>query len=359
MFALFTRFRIVQCFVAALTLVVGVSFFSTASAQQRLRWTMVTSWPAGLPPFQIAEDFARRVNAMSAGRMTITVQPAGAVVGAFDVLDAVNTGTAEMGHSLASYWLGKNRAAPFFGAIPMVFDGPLYLTWMYEGGGIALWNRLYQERMKLNVMAMPGGINVTEFLAWSNKPLANVNDFKGLKYRTVGWWADILRGMGVSVTTMPAGELYTALERKMLDATEFASPWIDRGLGFHEVARYFTGPGMHQPGSMMELTINKTAYDKLPADLKAIVQSAAEAATLRSYTLDYRNSLEAFEFFKGRGNQPVQVSVDAQREFRKAAWAYLDQLSGADPFFKEVWTSVRGFYERSIAFDEFMLPVRK
>jgi TRAP-type mannitol/chloroaromatic compound transport system substrate-binding protein len=329
-----------------------------ALAQQRMRWTMATSWPAGIPVQAWAEDVGRRITTLSGGRLTVAVQPAGAVVGAFDVLDATSAGTVEMGHSLANFWLGKNRAAPFFGAIPMVFEPQMFLSWMYEGGGIALWNRLYREQLRLNVEAMPGGINITELLAWSNRPLNTLEDFRGLKYRTVGWWAEILRGMGVAVTTLPPGEIYSALERRLLDAAEFASPWIDRGVAFHEVARYFTGPGMHQPASVCELLINKPAWDRLPADLKSVVQTAAEAVTLRSYAQDYKNSMDAIDFFRSRGNQPVHVREDVQREFRTRAWTYLDQQAERDPFFREVWTSVRTFYERSVAFDRFMLPVR-
>jgi TRAP-type mannitol/chloroaromatic compound transport system substrate-binding protein len=337
----------------ALTVALGAS----ASAQERFHWTMATSWPSGLPPQIVAELFAERVAKMSDGRLTIDVQPGGAVVGPFDVLDATSTGTVEMGHSIASYWLGKHHAAPFFGAIPMAFEGDQYMAWLYENGGNELWNRLYQEELGLNVVVMPGGFNITEFLAWSRRPLQTVEDFEGLKYRTVGWWGEILRGMGVSVTTMPAGELYTSLERGVLDATEFASPWIDRVLAFHEVVEYVSGPGMHQPASMMELTINKDAYESLPADLRAIVDTAAEAVTLRSWTMDYHHSLEAFEFFQDR-NEFVKVSDEAQREFRERAWAYLDEQSEQDPFFGEVWASVRDYYERLSAFDDFMRPVR-
>src|SRR5690606_32923006 len=140
----------------------------------------------------------------------------------------------------------------------------------YEAGGIDYWNRLYQDILGLNVIAMPMGFNTTEFLAWSHVPLRETEDFVGLKYRTTGWWGEILRRMGVSVTTLPGGEVYPALERRVLDATEFASPAADRDLGFYEVTQYFTGPGMHQPTSALELTINRDAWNRLPDDLKAI-----------------------------------------------------------------------------------------
>jgi TRAP-type mannitol/chloroaromatic compound transport system substrate-binding protein len=336
---------------------VTIALTGAAAAQERFHWTMATSWPSGLPPQLMAEMFAEKVADMSGGRLTIDVQPGGAVVGAFDVLDAVSTGTVEMGHSIASYWIGKHHAAPFFGAIPMTFEGDQYMTWLYEAGGIELWNRLYQDELGLNVVVMPGGINITEYLAWSRRPLRDLEDFQGLRYRTVGWWGEILRGMGVAVTTMPAAELYTSLERGVLDATEFASPWIDRILSFYEVVDYTTGPGMHQPASMMELSINKDAYESLPSDLKAIVDSAAEAVTLRALTMDYHHSMEAHEYFQEH-NEFVKVSEEAQHAFRERAWAYLDEQAERDPFFAEVWESVRSYYLRLNGLDEFILPVR-
>lgn len=345
------------CCKAATAVVFALTLTGGASAQDSFRWTMATSWPSGLPPQLVAELFAERVTEMSDGRLTIDVQPSGAVVGAFDVLDAVSTGTVEMGHSLASYWIGKHQAAPFFGAIPMTFESDQFMTWLYEGGGIDLWNRLYQDELGLNVVAMPGGINITEYLAWSQRPLREIEDFQGLKYRTVGWWGEILRGAGVSVTTLPASELYTSLERGVLDATEFASPWIDEILAFHEVVDYVSGPGMHQPASMMELTINKDAYESLPADLKAIVDTAAEAVTLRGLTMDYHYSSLAHERFQ-ESNEFIRVSDEAQRDFRERAWAYLDQQSEQNEFFGEVWASVRPYYTRLNALDAFIRPVR-
>jgi TRAP-type mannitol/chloroaromatic compound transport system substrate-binding protein len=338
--------------------IVGVTSTTPVSSQERFEWTMVTTWPTGIVLYEQAEMIAERVESMSNGRLTINVQPAGTLVGAGDVLDAVNVGTAEMGHAVSAYWIGKHQAAPFFSTIPMAFEGHQFMIWMYEGGGLELWNELYQDVLGLNVLVMPGGANITEFAGWSNKPITSIEDYEGLKYRTIGWWADILRDMGASVTTLPASELYPALERGVLDATEFASPGMDRVLGFHEVADFVVGPGMHQPSTIEELIINKDAWEQLPPDLQRMVEVAAEAVTMRSYALDYHQSLEAFEFFQDKV-EFTKIDEDSQREFREQAWAYLDEQAEQDSFFSKTWDSVRDFQLRLNRMDDFLLPIRK
>lgn len=338
--------------------IAGVVSTNPASAQERFQWTMVTTWPTGIVLYDQAEMIAERVESMSNGRLTIDVHPSGALVGAGDVLDAVNVGTAEMGHAMSGYWIGKHQAAPFFATIPMAFEGDQFMIWMYEGGGLELWNEFYQDVLGLNVLVMPGGANITEFKAWSREPITSVEDFVGLKYRTIGWWADILRDMGTSVTTLPAGELYPSLERGVLDATEFASPGMDRVLGFYEIAEYVVGPGMHQPSSIEELIINKDAWEQLPPDLQRMVEVAAESVTIRSYAMDYRQSLEAFEFFQDHV-EFTKIDEDSQREFRELAWAYLDEKAEQDPFFAKTWESAREFYLRLNRMDDFLLPVRE
>lgn len=344
---------------AAATIVAVYAMAGAAVAQDTFRWTMATSWPSGLPAQDLANLFADRVESMSGGRLVIDVHPAGAIVSAFEVLDAVDQGSVEMGHSFSNYWIGKNHAAPMFAQIPMAFEGDQFLSWIYEAGGLELWNRLYQEEMGLNVKVMPIGLGMPENLAWSDRPLRNVSDFEGLKYRASGWWGEILREMDVPVTTIPAGEIYTALERGVLDAVEFSDAWNDRFLGFHEVVDYVNGPALQAPSGVWELIINKNAYDELPVDLKAIVDTAAEAITLRSWTAGYHNSVEAFEFFQSQeGLEFVKASDEAQHAFRERAWEYLDRQSEQDPFFSELWTSVKEYYLRLSEYDDFYTPVR-
>jgi TRAP-type mannitol/chloroaromatic compound transport system substrate-binding protein len=339
---------------AALALVAALS---TSLAQEH-RWTMATSWPAALSFQILAQEFADNVERMSGGRMVIDVQPSGAIVGAFEVLDAAHSGIVEMAHSWSGYWLGMHPAAPFFASIPMSLEAPMYMAWFYDGGGIELWNRLYQDELGLDVTVMPVGVFHPETFAWSNRELRTIEDFQGLRFRTVGWWADILRGAGVSVVSLPAAELYPSLERGVIDAVEFSTPWSDRTLAFYEVTDYFTGPGMHQPAIVNELIINRTAWEALPEDLRAIVEVAAEAITIRAWSRDIAMSMEAVEYFEEQGVQRVIVDEETQHEFRRLSFEYIDSLAADNAFFAEVWESVQSFYDRYADYEVLMVPVR-
>lgn len=328
------------------------------AAAQEVRWTMVTSWPSSLNFHLLAEEFAEKVEAMSGGRMVIDVEPAGAIVGALEVLDAADSGIVEMAHSWPGYWLGRNEAAPFFASIPMSLEAPMYIAWFYDGGGLELFNRMYQEEMGLNVLVKPVGIYHPETFAWSNRELRTIEDFEGLRFRTVGWWADILREAGVAVVSLPGGEIYPSLERGVIDAAEFSTPWADRTLSFYEVTNFFTGPGMHQPAIVNELIINRSAWENLPADLQAIVTVAAQATTISAWSRDIVESMAAIAYFEEQGVERVVVDADAQHEFREIAFAYLDGLAERDPFFAEVWDSVQEFYSAFIDYESLMVPVR-
>lgn len=337
--------------------ILAVGLLAQASAQQ-YRWTMATSWPAALSFHILAQEFADNVARMSGGRMVIDVQPSGAIVGAFEVLDAADSGIVEMAHSWSGYWLGRHPAAPFFASIPMSLEAPMYMAWFYDGGGIELWNRLYQEEMGLNVIVLPVAVYHPETFAWSNRAIRTIDDFRGLRFRTVGWWADILREAGVAVVSLPAAELYPSLERGVIDAVEFSTPWSDRTLAFYEVTRYFTGPGMHQPAIVNELIINRSAWEALPDDLKAIIEVAAEAMVVRSWSRDIVKSMEAIDYFVEQGQELIIVDEEAQHELRELTFAYLDQLATQNAFFAEVWESVQDFYRRYIDYEDLMVPVR-
>ncbi len=339
---------------AALALVAALS----ASLAQEYRWTMATSWPAALSFQLLAQEFADNDERMSGGRMVIDVQPSGAIVGPFEVLDAAHSGIVEMAHSWSGYWLGMHPAAPFFASIPMSLEAPMYMAWFYDGGGIELWNRLYQDELGLDVVVMPAAVFHPETFAWSNREIRRIEDFQGLRFRTVGWWADILREAGVAVVSLPAAELYPSLERGVIDAAEFSTPWADQTLAFHEVTNYMTGPGMHQPAIVNELIINRTAWEGLPEDLRAIVEVAAEAMVVRAWSRDIVNSMEAVRFFEEQGQQLVVVDEETQNELRRLSFEYLDGLAAQNEFFAEVWESVQNFYNSYADYEALMVPVR-
>lgn len=336
----------------------AVTLGNKAAAQRRpeVRWTMATSWTAGLPFQRFAEYWAKSVEEMSAGRMVVDVRPAGAIVGAFEVLDAAHAGVIQAMHSFSTYWQGRSMALNFFGSIPYIFTPISHLGWLYQGGGLELWQKIY-DRLGLNVKVFPCGITHAELLAWAHRPLRRMEDWRGLRFRTVGIWGEMLREIGVSVVTLPGGEIYPALERRVIDAAEFSTPNADRMLRFHEIARHFTVPGLHQPTVLQELVINKTAWDRLPADLKAIVERAAMATTLWGLTFDLHHSMEAIDFFRRRGNQLVSVERGTQWEIYKVAMERLKKLADGDASFKEVLDSALSYHRRVMAYEELTTPI--
>jgi TRAP-type mannitol/chloroaromatic compound transport system substrate-binding protein len=305
-------------------------------------------------PVRWAED----IKAASGGRLEIEVHPAGALVPAPEVLDATSTRAIDAYHTFAGYWIGKMPASPFFSSVPMTLEPFMHLVWVYEGGGLELWQRLYDEA-GYNVKILPLGITHPEVLAWSNKPLRKIADWRGLKYRTVGWWAEILRGSEVAVTSLPAAELYPALERGVLDALEFSTPYNDRVLAFYQVAKYLTGPGMHQPGVLFYVGINKDSWNALPPDLQALLETSARSATMWSWAKDFNESMAAVDYFKEKGVEFVTVGEDVQKRLKEDTYAFLEKRAAEQGgIFAEIWTSAKNFRARFIQYEDLMVPVR-
>src|SRR5699024_10198457 len=193
--------------------------------------------------------------------------PAGALVGGGEVMDATEAGSIDGYHAATNMWMGRMDAAPLFTTIPMIMDPSMRLSWTYEGGGLELWQEMYDEE-GLNIKVIPLGMTGPEVLAWSNTEMKSLEDWNGIIYRSAGIWAEILKNRGVSVTTTPAGEIYQSMERGLVDAINFSTPYTDRTLGFYEVADYFTGPSIHQPTTMYYLGIDKDKWNELPEDIQ-------------------------------------------------------------------------------------------
>lgn len=323
---------------------------------ETVTWQLATAWPEAMFLQEIPQKFADDVNKASGGRLEIEVHAAGSLMGGGEVLDAGDAGTVEAYHAATNMWIGKMPGAPFFTTIPMLMDESLRMGWIYEGGGLELWQKMYDEA-GLNIQVVPLGFTGPEVLAWSNKEMETLEDWDGVKYRTAGWWAEILRERGVSVTSTPAGEVYSGLERGIIDAAEFATPNIDRDLGFDEVTQFYTGPGMHQPSTMYYLGINKDAWNELPEDLKEIVNVAAKSTTLWSYTRDQHLSMEANEYFLEKGVTSVKVDSETEKQLQEDAIAYLEEMAGQEGgIFEETWNSVKEYRERYIGFKDLMKP---
>jgi TRAP-type mannitol/chloroaromatic compound transport system substrate-binding protein len=328
----------------------------SGSKAKKVKWQLATAWPESMFLQEIPQKWAEDVKKASGGRLEIEVNAAGELMGGGEVMDAANMKTIDAYHAATNMWLGKMPAAPFFTSIPMLMDESLRLGWVYEGGGLELWQKMYDEA-DLNIQVVPLGFTGPETLAWSNKEMSNLDDWQGVKYRTAGWWGEILKNSGVSVTSTPAGEVYSGLERGVIDAAEFATPNIDQDLGFDEVAEYYTGPGMHQPTTMYYLGINKDSWNELPEDLKEIVLTTAKATTLWSYTRDQHESMEANDYFIEKGAKPVKVDEETQQKLQQETIKYLDRQSEEiGGTYKETWDSIKEYRKRYSEFRDLMMP---
>lgn len=310
---------------------------SNTASGKVIEWNMQSSWAPGLEIQRQADTFAKKVEEMSGGRLKINSLPSGSIVGGLDVFDATENGVIDVGYSASFYWVGNEPAAPFFAAVPAGLSATEYIMWLYHGDGLDLWQEMYQD---YNFgYAGPAGINNTEMFAWSNKPITGLDDFKGLKFRTVGYWGEILTKLGASVVTLPGAEIYGALERGVIDAAEFANPEADYASGMHEVAKYAHVPGIHQPTSLMEMLINKQSWEALPADLQAIVREAAKATTIEGLGNSMVKDSEALDLITKSGVEIVRLSPELMREISNLAHELYEEKSANDPFFKKVYES--------------------
>ncbi len=257
-----------------------------------MRWQ--STWPAKDIFHEYALDYAKKVNDMTGGGLRIEVLPAGAVVPAFGLLDAVSKGTLDGGHGVLAYHYGKQNALALWGSGPAFgMDANMLLAWHKYGGGKELLTKLYQS-IGANVVSFPYGPMPTQPLGWFKKPITKPEDFKGLKFRTVGLSIDVFTGMGAAVNALPGGEIVPAMDRGLLDAAEFNNATSDRILGFPDVSKVCMLQSYHQNAEQMEIMFNKAKFDALPAAMKTTIENAVEAASadmswkaVHRYSQDY------------------------------------------------------------------------
>ncbi|MBS8225930.1 TRAP transporter substrate-binding protein [Vannielia litorea] len=322
-------------------------------AQSPIVMKMQTSWPASDIWDEFAKDYGRRVEEMSGGRLKIDVLPAGAVVAAFQVLDAVNDGLLDAAHSVPVYWYGKNKAASLFGTGP-VFGGSAttMLSWFYEGGGAELYRELTQDIMGLDIVGYMGFPMFAQPFGWFKGEVNTVADLQGFKYRTVGLAADLMQKLGMSVAQLPGGEIVPAMERGVIDAFEFNNPTSDRRFGAQDVATNYYLSSYHQASESFEFLFSRTFLEDLDPDLQAILKYAVEAAStantakaMRQYSTDLAELQEAGVNVK-RTSKEI---LDAQLK----AWDELIPELEQDEFMKRCLDSQREWVEK-VAYYELM-----
>ncbi len=340
----------VSRWVAASLAVICLAITGSAAAQQApIRWKLQTGVPSASIYFELMKNFSDRVDKSSNGRLKIDVLPDGAVVGFFGILDAVDKGVVDGGFAWTHFWSGKNTAAALFSnpaaGAGAGLDQVSHMAWLRHGGGNELYRKLYTDVLKMNVegfMIQPMG---PDPFGWFKKPINSINDMKAMKYRSPpGLTAEIFKEMGLTTVAMPGGEIVPAAQRGVIDAAEWIGPADDMILGFHTVFKHYYLQGLHQSTDVGELLINRTQWNKLPPDLKAIVQAAIDATTAETYTFNvYRNAVALEKLKKEHGVTVHDTPKEFFTAFQKAVTVVYDRESTKNPFFKEVLDSQRAF----------------
>ncbi len=311
------------------------------------KWKMVTTWPPHFPSLGEGVDlFAKWVFELSGGRIHIHVYGANELVPPLEVFEAVTLGAVELGHSAPYYWSGKAPACQFFGSIPFGMNSQQMLTWVLRGGGMELWREVYAP---FGVVPFLGGCTGMQFGGWFRREINQMADLDGLIMRIPGLGGKILKKAGVSVVSTPGSEIYTSLERGVIDATEWIGPYHDYILGLHRVAKYYYFPGWHEPGTPLEVLVNQKALASLTPDLQAVIETAT--ARLHNWIFA-ENEVKNAEYLDKLINEEKVIL----KQFPKAVLQQLNvfalevykELIAKDPMSKKVYTAYEIFRQKMI-----------
>lgn len=325
--------------------------FTSAEAAAKYRWKLAMTWPTNFPIFGDAvKKMAKLVNQMSNGDMVIRIDSKNKHKAPFGILDMVKAGQYEMGHSASYYWKGKDINMVFFTTVPFGMTAPEQYAWFYYGGGIELMNKVYAKH---GVYSFPGGNTGNQMGGWFRKEIKSLADLKGLKMRIPGLAGEVFAKLGVVVTNIPAGELYTALDRGSIDALEWVGPSLDLNMGFHKIAPYYY-TGWHEPATELQFLVNKKKFDALPKHLQVIMKTAMEFAAYDMYARSYNDS--AVNWAKIKKDYP-NIKI---RTFPKAVIAklkvenqkILQKIASKNPQFKEIYESQKAYMKKTRAWTE-------
>lgn len=316
-----------------------------------IEWKMVTTWPKNFPGLGTGANYlAELIGQMSGGRLKVKVYGAKELVPAFEIFDAVSSGTAEMGHGAAYYWKGKSEAAQFFSAVPFGLTAQEMNAWLYHGGGMELWKEVYAP---FGLVPTASGNTGVQMGGWFNKEINSLADLEGLKMRIPGLGGEVLKRAGGTPVSLPGGEIFPSLQSGAIDATEWVGPYNDLAFGLYKAAKHYYYPGWHEPGTTLECFVSQKAMDALPQDLQSIVINASRVANqdmLAEYTT--------------RNNQALQTLVNEHnvdlRQFPKEVLGKLKSLSDEvvaevaekDPVSKKVYESFKSFRDQAMAWHE-------
>ncbi len=313
--------------------------------QQVYKWKLITTWPKNLPGLGVGpERMAERLRRMSNGRLDVRVYGAQELVGAFEVFDAVSQGTAEMGHGAAYYWRGKIPVAAMFATVPFGMTATEMNAWLHYGGGMDLWRAAYQP---FNLVPLAAGNSGVQMAGWFNKEINSVADLQGLKMRIPGLGGEVLQRAGGAPVSLAGGEVYTALQTGVIDATEWVGPYNDLTLGFYDIAKYYYYPGWHEPGPTLELIVNKDAWDALPDDLQAMVEAASRWLNDDMLAeFNARNNAALATLVHEHNVQLRRLPDDVIDRLKSLSDEVVREMAEGDPLAQRVYDSYTEFLDR-------------
>lgn len=335
-----------------LTAIVALVLFAfPAMAAEKVRWKLAMSWSSTLTPFATAPiNLAKIIEEMSGGNFTIRVEGAEKHKAALGILDMTKGGQYEMGHSASYYWKGKDITTVFFCTVPFGMNADEQYGWFYHGGGMELMQKTYD---KFGVMSFPGGNTGVQMGGWFQKEINSVDDLKGLKMRIPGIAGEVFAKLGVNVTNIAPGELYTSLDRGTIDALEWVGPAMDIKMGFHKIAPYYY-TGWHEPATELQFLINKKAYDKLPKEYQTMLVTAMKAVTADMFIDNFAGSADAWEQMKTEfpNIKVMTFPKEVMQEMKKASDGLMEEYAAQDPSFKEVLESQQAYTKKARAWTD-------
>lgn len=313
----------------------------TANSLPKISWKMVTSWPKSLDTiYGGAETISKRVSEMSGGNFQITTYAAGEVVPGLEVMDAVQNGTVECGHTASYYYIGKNPALAFACAVPFGLMASQQNAWLYHGGGLEAIQKVYAD---FNIINFPAGNTGAQMGGWFKKEIKSLADLKGLKMRIPGLGGEVMGKLGVNVQVLPGGEIFLALDTGAIDAAEWVGPYDDEKLGLNKAATYFYYPGWWEPGPTLDILINKSAWQKLPSEYQQMLKTAAKEANINMLAQYNFLNQQTLPKLINSGTKLAAYPQDVLQEAEKISFQIYEDNASKDATFKEVYQQWKQF----------------
>ena len=327
----------------SLCMAAAIAVAAPAVAQEKVRWRVPVAFPSTLPGLGDTVNYvADTLKMASGGNIQMKVEEPGKIVPPFGIFDALKEGKIDAGYTWIGYDQGKVPASALFAAVPFGFEPWEFMTWIYEGGGKELVQEVYAPH---NIVPVPCGVIGPETAGWFNKEIKSLDDVKGLKIRFAGIGGKVMQKLGASVTMLPGGEIFQALEKGAIDASEFSMPAIDERMGFDKVVKYNYFPGWHQPFTAQYLVVNKAKWDAIGEDNQALIEMACTAGMARAIARGEAAQGEVLKKFQDEGIHTMTLPTELLEELRKVTDEVLEEEASANADFKKVLESQRQFME--------------